>query len=92
MKFKFKFKVKVMAKPATITMLDLRERAEEVVNAVQKGRRMILTYRGRPVMRLEPILDAAADPDDAFYRLSELAAPGGRSLRSEEIDAVVYGS
>lgn len=81
-----------MGKPATITMLELREKAEEVVKAVQKGRRMILTYRGRPVMRLEPILADAADPDDAFYRLSELAERGGRSLRNEEIDAIIYGT
>jgi prevent-host-death family protein len=81
-----------MSKPATITMLELREQAEDIVKSVQKGRRMILTYRGRPVMRLEPILADAADPDDAFYRLADLAARGGRSLRNEEIDAIVYGS
>jgi prevent-host-death family protein len=81
-----------MGNPATITMLELREKAEEVVKAVQNGRRLILTYRGRPVMRLEPILADAADPEDAFYRLPELAARGGQSLRNEEIDAIVYGS
>src|ERR1700690_4020662 len=81
-----------MGKPATITMLDLREKAEEVVKAVQKGRRMILTYRGRPVMRLQPILADAAEQDDAFYRLSEWGARCRQRLRNEESDAIVYGS
>jgi prevent-host-death family protein len=81
-----------MSKPATITMLDLRENAEGIVKSVQKGQRLILTYRGRPVMRLEPIVANATDPDDAFYRLADLATRGGRSLRKEEIDAIVYGS
>jgi prevent-host-death family protein len=63
-----------MSKLATITMRELREKAEDIVRSVQKGRRMILTYRGRPVMRLEPIVADTTDPDDAFYRLAELAA------------------
>ena len=81
-----------MATPPKVTMLDLRERAEEIIRAVQRGKRMVLTYRGRPVMRLEPLSPDAAQEDDAFYRLADLAAPGGRSLDNEDIDALVYGT
>src|SRR5207248_1911926 len=56
-----------------ITMLDLRRRAEAIVRAVQGGQRMVLTYRGRPVMRLEPVEPAPAPSDDDFYKLPELA-------------------
>jgi hypothetical protein len=40
------------------------------------------------ITMLEPVLADPIDPDDAFYRLSELAARDG-NLRNEEIDAVV---
>jgi antitoxin (DNA-binding transcriptional repressor) of toxin-antitoxin stability system len=73
-------------------MLELREKAEEVVQAVQQGRRMILTYRGRPVMRLEPIVPRMADEGDAFYRLGELGTGRGATLSNEEIDVLVYGT
>ena len=81
-----------MTKPATITMLDLRERAEEIVKTVQQGRRLILTYRGRPVMRLEPIVAAQAQKDDPFYRLGEMGVAKGPTLSNQEIDDIVYGS
>ena len=80
-----------MGKAATITMLDLRERAEEIVKAVQRGRRLILTYRGRPVMRLEPIGATQSRGDDAFYRLAEIGVAKGKTLSNREIDDIVYG-
>lgn len=73
-------------------MLDLRRRAGAVVGAVQRGERLVLTYRGRPVMRLEPVVSNAAIEDDAFYRLAALADRRGDSLSNEDIDAILYGS
>jgi antitoxin (DNA-binding transcriptional repressor) of toxin-antitoxin stability system len=81
-----------MLKPKTVTMLELREDAERIVGAVRRGQRMVLTYRGRPAMRLEPISSRSTGDDDAFYRLAELADHRGDSLSNEEIDRVVYGS
>ena len=34
---------------------------------------MMLTYRGRPVMRLEPIDGQTPQSDDLFYQLHQLA-------------------
>ncbi len=73
-----------------ISMLDLRLDAERILARVQKGERMILTRRGKPVARLEPVADDAPDPDDPFYALTDLAGPGD-SLSNAEIDACLYG-
>lgn len=40
-----------------ISMLEFRHDAERIIERVRKGERMILTYRGKPVVRLEPIYD-----------------------------------
>jgi prevent-host-death family protein len=72
-----------------ITMLDLRMNAERILAQVQKGQRMILTRRGKPVARLEPI-EKEAKSDDPFYSIAELAGPAG-SLTNKEIDEIVYG-
>jgi antitoxin (DNA-binding transcriptional repressor) of toxin-antitoxin stability system len=85
-------KVLVMLKSKTVTMLELREDAARIVSAVRRGQRMVLTYRGRPAMRLEPIGSRSTSDDDAFYRLADLADHRGDPLTNEEIDRIVYGS
>jgi prevent-host-death family protein len=82
----------LMPAPKSITMVELRTNAEKIVRAVRRGQRMVLTYRGRPVVRLEPVV--ATDPveNDPFYALAELADSGGRSLTNDEIDKIVYSS
>lgn len=75
----------------TVTLLDFRLHAEKIINQVQKGQRMILTRRGKPVARLEPIVDQALDTDDPFYSLAELAVDDGASLTNAQIDEILYG-
>jgi len=74
-----------------VTMLDIRKDPVKVIRQVQAGRSLVLTYRGKPVLRLEPIAKAAAPESDAFYRLADLAAKEGQSLSNREIDETVYG-
>jgi len=74
----------------TVTMLELRRNAEAVLRRARRGERMVLTYRGEPVMRLEPIVAEGAAEDDAFYRLGELAEAFAGGLTNEEIDRLVY--
>ena len=57
----------------TVSMLDFRKNAEKIIAQVQKGQRMILTSRGKPVARLEPIIKETAHGDDPFYTLTELS-------------------
>ena len=75
----------------TVSMLDFRHHAEKIIAQVQKGQRIILTRRGKPVARLEPIVPETLDADDPFYALAELAEPGGGSLSNAQIDDILYG-
>jgi len=73
-----------------ISLLDFRHDAERILSQVQKGQRMILTRRGKPVARLEPILKTSQDPEDPFYTLTDLAE-SGKSLSNSQIDDILYG-
>ena len=75
----------------TISMLDFRHHAEKIIAQVQKGQRMILTCRGKPVARLEPIVAESIDADDPFYSLDALSDAGGESLTNQQIDDMLYG-
>ena len=75
----------------TVSMAEFRRDAEAIIRKALQGKRMILTYRGKPVMRLEPIINEQPDPGDPFYKLAELADSEGESLTNEEMDRIVYG-
>jgi prevent-host-death family protein len=75
-----------------VSILELRRDAEGIIRKVQQGKRLILTYRGKPVLRLEPIRPQAAGPDDPFYALDRLAVAGGEALGNDEIDQIVYAT
>ncbi len=75
----------------TISMLDFRLNAESIIAQVQKGQRMILTRRGKPVARLEPMVDLKLDADDPFYGICDLSVEGGESLSNAQIDELLYG-
>ena len=70
-----------------ISLPEFRRDAEAVI---RQGQRMILTYRGKPVLRLEPIREQAAAPDDPSYSLGRLASRDADALTNEEIDKVIY--
>jgi prevent-host-death family protein len=75
----------------TVSMLDFRLHAEKIIDQLKKGQRIILTRRGKPVARLEPIVNKTVDADDPFFSLDELADVAGESLSNTQIDAIVYG-
>jgi antitoxin (DNA-binding transcriptional repressor) of toxin-antitoxin stability system len=74
----------------TISILEFRLHTERILGQIQKGERMILTRRGKPVARLEPIVDPPLS-DDTFYSLTDLAEPG-ESLDNRQIDALLYAA
>ncbi|MBI4537909.1 MAG: type II toxin-antitoxin system Phd/YefM family antitoxin [Gemmatimonadetes bacterium] len=86
------FKVKLIFMK-TLSMLEFRRNARRALEAIQRGERLVLTYRGKPVARLEPVRPAAAEipEDDPLLRVDDFAVegPGGR-LENEEIDRLVY--
>ena len=73
-----------------VSMVDFRRNAEKIIAQVQKGQCLILTSRGKPVARLEPIIEAFPNGDDPFYSLSQLGG-GGESLTNSQIDDILYG-
>jgi prevent-host-death family protein len=75
----------------TVSMLEFRNQADAVLKQVGKGQAFVLTYRGRPVARLEPIRRRAIDSDDPIYGLGELASDSAGPLTNAEIDETVYG-
>lgn len=71
-------------------MLEFRKDAEHVVRQIQAGERLILTYRGKPVARLEPMEETRVDVTDPFYSLDRLADAEGKSLSNREMDDILY--
>lgn len=76
----------------SITMLQFRRQAEAIVRQVQKGQRFTLTYRGKPVARLEPVADRSLGDDDPIYDLADLASDAPQPLTNAQIDRAVYGA
>jgi prevent-host-death family protein len=74
-----------------VSVLQFRRDAEGVIRKVRQGKHLIMTYRGKPVMRLEPIRTTSPRCDDPFYTMAELASSRGRPLTNEEIDQIIYG-
>jgi antitoxin (DNA-binding transcriptional repressor) of toxin-antitoxin stability system len=75
-----------------VSVLEFRRNAAAVIRKLRQGKRLIMTYRGKPVMRLEPIRASAPDADDRFYQIAQLATRRGQSLTNKEIDQIVYDS
>lgn len=76
----------------TISMLEFRKNAAKVIRWSKQGQKMIMTYRGKPIFRLEPILDDTIDENDPFYRLTLLADEAGDNLSNQEMDKILYES
>ena len=76
----------------TVSMLDFRNRAERIIARVQQGQEMVLTYRGKPVLRLEPLREEEITEDDPFYALDQHAVAKGKSLTNRQIDKAIYGA
>ena len=74
----------------TLSMLEFRKHAPEIVKRLQAGQHMVLTYRGKPVARLEPLQSSIAE-DDAIYSLAKQADESADDLTNRDIDETVYG-
>jgi len=80
-----------MSWPDKVSMVEFRRRAEEIIGSVQRGRRVILTYRGKPVVLLSPVTSDGAAEDDPFYALPSHAVDEGDELTNAEMDEAIYG-
>ena len=74
-----------------VTLVEFRKDAEKVLRRIQRGERLILTRRGQPVARLEPISQPSAQADDPIYRLADLAQEGGKAMTNRAMDREICG-
>lgn len=78
----------------TVTMLEFRQHAEGVLRRVAKGERFVLSHRGKPAARLEPL---AAPPStdlsgDPFLGIARRAKPSPKvKTNHADIDRILYG-
>lgn len=75
----------------SISLLEFRKNAQKIIRWSKQGKRMIMTYRGRPVMRLEPIQDEVIDKEDPFLQLEGIAKGAKEDLNNQEMDTIIYG-
>ena len=69
---------------------ELRFNFKKVIENLNHGIEMTLTYRNRPLARIVPLEQPDQIPDeDPFYELHEKAEAMG-SLSNEEIDSILY--
>ena len=78
----------------TVTMLEFRQDAEGVLRRVARGERFVLSHRGKPAARLEPLnapppADAAGDPCLGIARRAR-PSPKGKTKHAD-IDTILYG-
>jgi prevent-host-death family protein len=79
----------------TVTMLEFRRDAAGVLRRVARGERLVLSHRGKPAARLEPITrgPAADSENDPFLSIGRRArrSPKGQT-NHRDIDRILYGS
>ena len=78
----------------TVTMLEFRQDAEGVLRRVAKGERFVLSHRGKPAARLEPLTPAqTSDPaSDPFLAVARRAKPSPQGkIKHADIDQILYG-
>jgi antitoxin (DNA-binding transcriptional repressor) of toxin-antitoxin stability system len=74
----------------TVSVLEFRKHAGQIIRSAINGRRMVMTYRGKPVFRIEPVEPKAMSEDEPFYRLADLADTKVSSLTNDQIDKLIY--
>ena len=78
----------------TVTLLEFRKNAEGILRRVGRGERFVLSSRGHPAARLEPITAArVSDPTtDPFLTIGRRAVPSPKGkTRHADIDRILYG-
>ena len=78
----------------TVTMLEFRRNAEDILRRVRNGERFMLSHRGRAAARLEPVGGAtsSASVEDPFFTISQRATGSGKGrTQHSQIDKILYG-
>lgn len=76
----------------TVTMLEIRRNAKQMVERLEQGESFRLTYRNRTVGELHPaVKSGGGSADDPIYSLCDEAEDFGGSLSARSADALIYG-
>ncbi len=78
----------------TVTMLKFRQDAEGVLRRVAKGERLVLSHRGKPAARLEPLAGSPSSDarNDPFLGIARRAKPSSKGkTKHADIDQILYG-
>jgi len=80
----------------TVTMLEFRKNAANFLERIAKGESFVLSHRGKPAARLEPVETAHPHPDkekDPFLNIGKRATPSPKGPTNHNIiDSILYGS
>ena len=78
----------------TVTMLKFRRDAQGILRRIAKGERFILSHRGRPAARLEPLTTPPHSDleHDSFLGIAARAVPSPKGkTKHQDIDRLLYG-
>jgi prevent-host-death family protein len=72
-----------------VSLVEFRKNAGSILGRVRRGQSLVLTVRGKPVARIEPVRQdiPAGDP---LYRLAERAVDDAPALSNADMDRLVY--
>lgn len=76
-----------------VTMLEFRQDAKGVLRRVATGERFVLSHRGKPAARLEPLnAPAPTEPaSDPFLGIARRAKPSPKGkTKHADIDHILY--
>jgi prevent-host-death family protein len=72
----------------TYSLYEAKARFSEVIRLVRKGRTVTVTYRGRPVARIQPVPEESSALEDRLRRLEDagvLVTPSEPSAGLERV-------
>jgi antitoxin (DNA-binding transcriptional repressor) of toxin-antitoxin stability system len=78
----------------TVTMLEFRQNAARLLRRLANGERFILSHRGKPAARLEPVQGAPAGDltRDPFLTIGQRASASRKGrTKHAELDRILYG-
>jgi antitoxin (DNA-binding transcriptional repressor) of toxin-antitoxin stability system len=77
-----------------VTMVEFRKDAEGVLRRIARGERLVLSHRGKPAARLEPLErpEGGDWENDPFLSVRHRATPSPKDKTNHgDIDRILYG-
>ncbi|MDY0145110.1 MAG: type II toxin-antitoxin system prevent-host-death family antitoxin [Kiritimatiellia bacterium] len=72
-----------------VSLVEFRKNASRILGQVRRGQSLLLTVRGKPVARIEPVRQDIST-NDPLYLLAERAVQDDPALSNAEMDRLIY--